>query len=50
MYNFIYLCIYFRFSNSERDTYLKQLLSDSDDESLALSDNDDKDWFPMPQH
>lgn len=25
---------------------MKQLLGDSDDESLAPSDSDDEDWFP----
>lgn len=46
VYKFIYLCIYFRSSNFEQYTYLKQLLGDSDDESLAPSDSDDEDWFP----
>lgn len=46
-YNFIYLCIYFRLSYSEQNRYLKQLLSDSDDESLAPSDSDDEDWFTV---
>jgi len=46
MYNFTYLCIYLGLNNSERDTYLKQLLDDSDDESLVPSDSDDEDWFP----
>lgn len=43
MYNCTYLCIYFKLSSSERDAYLKQLLGDSDDESLAPSESDDED-------